>query len=110
MVGKPDDGCRPRATLAATAKPLPTHDKLLVLAEWLEVRPQQSATLATRFSACVEQRTQALGRTASATRSAKPSTPSCKLPAPQRKLIREVILTFAKVHAAPVVPPADPAD
>ena len=33
-----------------------------------------------------------------------------KLPVPQRRLIREVILTFAKVHAAPAVPPADPAD
>lgn len=30
------------------------------------------------------------------------------LPAPQRKLIREVILTFAKVHSAtePPIPPA----
>ena len=33
-----------------------------------------------------------------------------KLPVPQRRLIREVILTFAKVHAAPAVPPADPVD
>jgi len=28
-----------------------------------------------------------------------------KLPAPERKLIREVILTFAKVHAEPGVAP-----
>jgi len=33
-----------------------------------------------------------------------------KLPVPQRRLIREVILTFAKVHTGPVVPPADPVD
>lgn len=33
-----------------------------------------------------------------------------KLPVPQRKLIREVILTFAKVHAGPVVPSTDPVD
>ena len=33
-----------------------------------------------------------------------------KLPVPQRRLIREVILTFAKVHTGLVVPPADPAD
>lgn len=33
-----------------------------------------------------------------------------KLPVPQRRLIREVILTFAKVHAAPAVPPADAVD
>lgn len=31
-----------------------------------------------------------------------------KLPAPQRKLIREVILTFAKVHTDPEVQPGKP--
>ncbi len=29
-----------------------------------------------------------------------------KLPAPQRKIIREIILTFARVHSDPILPPS----
>jgi transcriptional regulator with XRE-family HTH domain len=76
---------------------IPTQEKLQVLAEWLKVEPQ-----VLRFGEAVRNSVQqhkqrwdeGIGHLERETFDA-----FLQLPAPQRKLIREVILTFAKVHA-----------
>lgn len=83
------------------SKALPTQDKLQVLAEWLNVEPE-----VLRFGEAVRNQVaehrrrwgEGVGHLERETLDA-----FLQLPAPQRKLIREVILTFAKVHgeAAP---------
>jgi transcriptional regulator with XRE-family HTH domain len=78
---------------------IPGQDKLLVLAELLKVEPD-----ILRFGEGVRKSLQerkqrweeGVGYQERETFDA-----FLKLPAPQRKLIREVILTFAKVHAQP---------
>lgn len=78
------------------AKSMPSQDKVQVLAEWLKIEPQ-----ALRFGmhvvlAVQEHRqrwSEGLGYLERETIDA-----FLQLPAAQRKLIREVILTFAKVH------------
>ncbi len=87
---------------------LPTHEKLLVLAEWLSVPPQQ-LNFGDEIQRKVEQR-RARWDSGIGYQDRDIFEAFLKLPVPQRRLIREVILTFAKVHAAPAVPPADPAD
>jgi len=75
---------------------IPSQEKLQVLADWFKVEPQ-----VLRFGEAVrtsiQQRKQrwdeGVGYLERETFDA-----FLKLPAPQRKLIREVILTFAKVH------------
>ncbi len=77
---------------------IPTQDKMQVLAEWLKVEPQ-----VLRFGEAVRLAVQehkqrwdeGMGHLERETLDA-----FLQLPAPQRKLIREVILTFARVHAA----------
>lgn len=77
---------------------IPSQDKLQVLADWLKVEPE-----VLRFGEAVRNSVQqhrqrwdeGVGYLERETFDA-----FLKLPAPQRKLIREVILTFAKVHAA----------
>ncbi len=77
---------------------IPTQEKLQVLAEWLKMEPQ-----VLRFGDAVRNSIQkqkqrwdeGIGYQERETFDA-----FLKLPAPQRKLIREVILTFAKVHSA----------
>jgi transcriptional regulator with XRE-family HTH domain len=77
---------------------IPTQEKLQVLAEWLKMEPQ-----VLRFGEAVRNSIQqqkqrwdeGVGYQERETFDA-----FLKLPAPQRKLIREVILTFAKVHSA----------
>ena len=76
---------------------LPTQEKLLVLAEWLGVPPQQL-----RFGSEVTQRVQqrrARWDSGIGYEDRDIFEAFLKLPVPQRKVIREVILTFAKVHA-----------
>ena len=76
---------------------IPTQEKLQVLAEWLKVEPE-----VLRFGEAVRQSVQqhrkrwddGVGFLERETFDA-----FLKLPAPQRKIIREVILTFVKVHA-----------
>ena len=76
---------------------IPTQEKIQVLAEWLKVEPQ-----VLRFGEAVRNAVQqhkqrwdeGIGHLERETFDA-----FLQLPAPQRKLIREVILTFAKVHA-----------
>lgn len=85
------------------SKALPTQDKLQVLAEWLKVEPE-----VLRFGEAVRNRVaehqrrwgEGVGHLERETFDA-----FLQLPAPQRKLIREVILTFAKVHGG-AEPPA----
>lgn len=85
---------------------IPTQEKLQVLAEWLKVEPQ-----VLRFGEVVRNSIQlykqrwdeGVGHLERETFDA-----FLKLPAPQRKLIREVILTFAKVHGEADVPPGKP--
>jgi transcriptional regulator with XRE-family HTH domain len=75
---------------------LPSQEKLLVLAEWLGVPPQQL-----RFGSEVAQRVlQRRARWDSGVgyQDRDIFEAFLKLPVPQRRLIREVILTFAKVH------------
>lgn len=78
------------------SKSIPTQDKVQVLAEWLKVEPQvlrfgESVVLSVREH---QQRwDEGVGYLERETFDA-----FLKLPAPQRKIIREVILTFAKVH------------
>lgn len=79
-------------------KSIPTQDKIQVLAEWLKVEPE-----VLRFGEQVRQAVRShhqrwaegIGHLEREALDA-----FLQLPAPQRKLIREVILTFAQVHAA----------
>ena len=83
---------------------IPTQEKLQVLAEWLKVEPQ-----VLRFGEAVRNSIQqqkqrwdeGIGYLERETFDA-----FLQLPAPQRKLIREVILTFAKVHGDQAAAPA----
>ena len=75
---------------------LPTHEKLLVLAEWLGVPPQQ-LNFGDEIQRKVEQR-RARWDSGIGYQDRDVFEAFLKLPIPQRKLIREVILTFAKVH------------
>lgn len=90
------------------AEAIPTQDKLQALAKWLKLDPQRL-----RFGDHVQAHLLAEQKRwdeGAGYQERETFNAFLQLPAPQRKLIREVILTFAKVHAAPVVPPADPAD
>jgi len=81
---------------------IPEQDKLLVLAGILKIEPE-----VLRFGEAVRQSVQqhrkrweeGIGYLERETFDS-----FLKLPAPQRKLIREVILTFAKVHASTDTP------
>lgn len=78
-------------------KAIPMQDKVQVLAEWLKIEPE-----VLRFGEGVRQSLQQrqqrwesrMGHLERETMDA-----FLQLPAPQRKLIREVILTFAQVHS-----------
>jgi transcriptional regulator with XRE-family HTH domain len=80
---------------------MPTQDKLQVLAEWLEVPPEEL-----RFGERVRQSVRE-SRQRWATDMAWPEREVVeaflRLPAPERKVVREVILAFAKAqgHAGP---------
>lgn len=77
---------------------IPTQEKLQVLAEWLKVEPQVlrfGEAVRTSIQQHKQRWDEGVGYLERETFDA-----FLKLPAPQRKLIREVILTFAKVHAS----------
>lgn len=77
---------------------IPAQDKLLVIAEILKVQPE-----ALRFGRAVGQRVQEHQRRwgqGASYEERELFDAFLSLPAPQRKLVREIILTFAKVHAA----------
>ncbi|NDP40694.1 MAG: XRE family transcriptional regulator [Rhodoferax sp.] len=77
---------------------LPTHEKLLVLAEWLAIAPQQ-LNYGEEIQRKVESR-RARWDSGIGYQDRDIFEAFLKLPVPQRKLIREIILTFAKVHSA----------
>ncbi len=81
---------------------LPTHEKLLVLAEWLGVPPQQ-LNFGDEIQRKVEQR-RARWDSGIGYQDRDLFETFLKLPIPQRKLIREVILTFARVHGNQAAP------
>jgi transcriptional regulator with XRE-family HTH domain len=76
---------------------IPSQEKLQVLADWLKIEPQV-LRFGEQVSHSIQQQKkrwdEGVGYLERETFDA-----FLKLPAPQRKLIREVILTFAKVHA-----------
>ena len=79
-------------------KAIPTQDKVQVLAEWLKIEPQ-----VLRFGEAVRQSLQKRHqRWEEGMNHLERETVDTflQLPAPQRKLIREVILTFAQVYKA----------
>lgn len=79
------------------SKSIPTQDKVQVLAEWLKVEPQ-----ALRFGEAVQHTVRehqkrwedGVGYLERETFDA-----FLQLPEPQRRVVREIILTFAQVHA-----------
>ena len=85
---------------------IPAQDKLIVLAEVLKVEPEVlrfGDAVRTSLLARRQRWEDGIGYLERETFDA-----FLQLPAAQRKLIREVILTFAKVHvAAPPPPPPD---
>ncbi len=75
---------------------MPTHDKLLVLAEWLAVSPQQLG-----FGDEVARKSQerrARWDSGIGYQDRDIFEAFLKLPVPQRKILREVILAFAKAQ------------
>jgi hypothetical protein len=85
---------------------LPKQDKVLVLAEWLRVPPQQL-----RYGVEVEQRIEqqrARWDEGIGYQEREVFEAFLSLPAPQRKVVREVIQAFVQAHAAEAVrkPPA----
>lgn len=79
---------------------IPTQDKIQELAKWLKVEPQALRFGNSVLHAVREHRQrwdEGIGYLERETFDA-----FLQLPPPQRKIIREVILTFAKVHTAEV--------
>lgn len=75
---------------------IPSQDKLQVLAEWLKVEPQV-LRFGEQVAKSVQEHRQRWDE--KLTYQERETVDAyLQLPAPQRKLIREVILTFAKVH------------
>jgi len=75
---------------------MPTQDKLQVLAEWLQVAPE-TLRFGDRVRLSVrETRRRWDGELAWQEREVLDAF--LRLPAPQRKVVREVILTFARAH------------
>ena len=83
---------------------LPTHEKLLVLAEWLAVSPQQ-LNYGDEVQRKVQER-RARWDSGIGYHDRDIFEAFLKLPVSQRKVIREVILTFAKAHASADAPDA----
>jgi transcriptional regulator with XRE-family HTH domain len=85
---------------------IPSQEKLQVLADWLKVEPHV-LRFGEQVSNSIQQQKQrwdeGVGYLERETFDA-----FLKLPAPQRKLIREVILTFAKVHTDAEAQPGKP--
>jgi hypothetical protein len=85
------------------SRSIPTQDKLLVLAEWLKVEPE-----VLRFGVGVRLSVQEHRKRwddGVSHLEREMFDAFLQLPAPQRKVIREVILAFAKAHGvAPAIP------
>jgi transcriptional regulator with XRE-family HTH domain len=86
------------------SKSIPTQDKIQVLADWLKVEPQVfrfGEAVRTSIQQHKQRWDEGVGYQERETFDA-----FLKLPTPQRKIIREVILTFAKAHASADAPDA----
>jgi transcriptional regulator with XRE-family HTH domain len=79
---------------------LPTHEKLLVLASWLGVTPQH-LNYGDEIQHKVQER-RARWDSGIGYEDRDIFEAFLKLPIPQRRVIREIILTFAKVHTTGV--------
>lgn len=80
----------------------PAHDKLLTLAEWLRVLPEElrdGKEIGKRIQQQRKRWDEGIGY-----QEREVFEAFLKLPVPQRKIIREIILTFAKAQAAEVEP------
>lgn len=78
------------------SKAIPAQDKMQVLADWLKVEPE-----VLRFGEAVRKSVQAYRQRwdeGMGHQEREAVDAFLQLPAPQRKIIREVILTFAKAH------------
>ena len=81
------------------SRSIPTQDKLQVLAEWLKLEPE-----VLRFGDAVRRQVREYQKRwdeGVGFVEREVIDTYLKLPAPQRKIVREVILAFAKAHAAP---------
>jgi len=84
------------------SRSIPKQDKLQVLAEWLKVEPE-----VLRFGEAVRKNVQAYRQRwdeSASFQEREVFDAFLRLPAPQRKVVREVILAFAKAY-----PEAEPA-
>ncbi len=79
---------------------LPTHEKLLVLASWLGVTPQHLNYGDEIQHKVLERRARWDSGIGYEDRDIFEAF--LKLPIPQRRVIREIILTFAKVHSTEI--------
>ncbi|MEQ1535042.1 MAG: XRE family transcriptional regulator [Burkholderiaceae bacterium] len=79
---------------------LPTHEKLLVLASWLGVTPQH-LNYGDEIQLKVQER-RARWDSGIGYEDRDIFEAFLKLPIPQRRVIREIILTFAKMHTTGV--------
>jgi len=79
---------------------LPTEDKLLVLAEWLKIEPQALRFGAKKISKIKE--SQQRWQEAIRHQEREVFEAFMALPPPQKKIVREVILAFAKTQRAVV--------
>lgn len=86
---------------------IPTQDKLQILAEWLRIEPEVLRFGETVRHKVAEQRQRWDEGIGYLEREAVDAF--LQLPAPQRQIIREVILTFAKVHGRSATTPHKPA-
>ena len=81
---------------------LPRQDKLVALAEWLGIPPQElryGVELENRVKQEQKRWDEGIGY-----QEREVFEAFLKLPVPQRKIIREIILTFAKAQAAEAAP------
>ena len=86
------------------SKSIPTQDKIQVLADWLKVEPQVlrfGEAVRTSIQQHKQRWDEGVGYLERETFDA-----FLKLPAPQRKIVREVILAFAKAHGSADTPDA----
>lgn len=84
------------------SRAIPAQDKMQVLAEWLKIEPE-----VLRFGDAVRKSVQAYRRRwdeGMGHLEREAFDAFLQLPAPQRKLLHEVILTFAQVHRRTAAP------
>lgn len=76
---------------------LPSHEKLVVLANWLSVPPEQ-LSYGLGISLEIKGAAQTLGRSSESYQEREIIEAFLSLPVPQRRVLREVILAFVKAY------------